>query len=83
MARGWESKAIEAQQEEVAARDISPRARLTSEEAARARAAENYRLALQNIRQQLSIVQDPRRRETLERARADLEQKIQELGKQG
>jgi Zn-dependent M16 (insulinase) family peptidase len=83
MARGWESKSVEAQQEEVATRDTSDRPHLTSEEAAITRATENYRLALRNILQQLNVTHEPRRREMLEQAKADLEQKIQHVGKQG
>jgi membrane-bound ClpP family serine protease len=81
MARGWESKSIEAQQEEVATRAASTKPRLTSQEATRARLIEGHRLALQNVLQRLNGVQDLRSRQMLERAKADLEQKIQELGK--
>jgi hypothetical protein len=81
MARGWESKSIEAQQEEVATRAASTKPRLTSPEATRARLIEGHRLALQNVLQRLNGVQDLRSRQMLERAKADLEQKIQELGK--
>jgi hypothetical protein len=81
MARGWESKSVEAQQEEVATRDISAKPHLTSEEATRARMIEGYRLALQNVLQRLNGIHDPRRREMLEQAKADLEKKLQALRK--
>jgi hypothetical protein len=52
---------------------------LTSEEATRARMIEGYRLALQNVLQRLNGIHDPRRREMLEQAKADLEKKLQAL----
>ncbi len=80
MARGWESKSVEAQQDEAAATTSSEKPRLTQEAAARHRERENLRLALQSVIQQLERTHDARRRAMLEHALADLERKIQELG---
>jgi hypothetical protein len=79
MARGWESKSVEAQQEEAAERNTSDKPRMTREAAARLREKENLRLSLQNVIQQLDRIQDARHRSMLEQARADLGRKIQEL----
>jgi hypothetical protein len=83
MARGWESKSVEAQQDEAAGRTIPEKPRLTREEAARFREQENLRLSLQSVIQQLERSHHARHRAMLENARADLERKIQELGAQG
>jgi hypothetical protein len=80
MARGWESKSVEAQQEEAAGRSTSEKPRLTRQEAARLREEENLRLALRSVVQQLERSHDARHRALLEQARADLERKIQKLG---
>jgi hypothetical protein len=79
MARGWESKSVEAQQDEAAERNTSDKPRLTREAAARLRERENLRLSLLNVIQQLDRIQDARHRSMLEQARADLERKIREL----
>ncbi len=79
MARGWESKSIEAQQEEAASRAMPGKPRLSPEEAARAREKESLRLALQNIIQQLGRSRDARHRAMLEQAKSELERKIREL----
>lgn len=79
MARGWESKSVEAQQDEAAARTSPAKARLTPQQADRLRQKENLRLSLQNIIQQLEQSRDQRHRTMLENARADLERKIEGL----
>jgi hypothetical protein len=80
MARGWESKSVEAQQDEAAARSTSEKPRLTREAAARLRERDNLRLSLQRVLHQLEQSSNPHHRAMLEQARADLEQKIQALG---
>ena len=79
MARGWESKSIEAQQEEAAEKKISGKPRLSSQEAARAREKENLMLALRNVGEQLERSRDPRHRTMLEQAQRDLKRKIEEF----
>lgn len=80
MARGWESKSVEAQQDEAAARTAPEKPRLTREEAARRREEENLRLSLQSVVQQLERCCDVRRRAMLEQALADLQRKMRDLG---
>jgi len=80
MARGWESKSVEAQQDEAAGRSKPEKPRLTREAASRLREKENLRLSLQSVAQQLERSRNPHHRAMLEQARADLERKIQELG---
>lgn len=80
MARGWESKSVEAQQDEAAGRITPEKPQLTREEADRLRGRESLRLSLQNVMQQLERCSDPRRRAMLERAHADLQRKLQSLG---
>ena len=79
MARGWESKSVEAQQDEATARITSDKPRLTREAADRLREKENLRLSLQNVVQQLERSHNVRHRAMLEQARADLERRIREL----
>ncbi len=80
MARGWESKSIEAQQAEASEPASKPRAKLTPQQAAQAREKESLRLSRQRVLQQLEATADPRLRELLQRALADLEGKLKCLG---
>ena len=83
MARGWESKSVEAQQDEAAARTMPEKPRLTREAADRLREKESLRLALQSVIQQLERSHDSRHRSMLESARSDLQQQIEELNNSG
>ena len=76
MARGWESKSIEAQQAEASEVTSKPRLKLTPEAAARHREQENLRLFRQSVLQQLQKTQNHRHRELLENTLADLDQKL-------
>ena len=76
MARGWESKSVEAQQAEASDTTSQPRLKLTPEAAGRRRAQESLRLSRQNVLQQLQKSQNPRHRELLENTLADLEQRL-------
>jgi hypothetical protein len=80
MARGWESKSVEAQQDEAAGRTTPANPRLTREEADRFRERETLRLSLQSVVQQIERSRDPRHRAMIEKALADLESKLQSLG---
>jgi hypothetical protein len=80
MARGWESKSVEAQQDEAAARNTPEKPRLTREAADQLRERENLRLSLSRVLQQLQQSRNPHHRVMLEQARADLERKMHELG---
>ena len=75
MARGWESKSVEAQQAEASEKSI-PHQRLTPEQAERVRKIEGLRLSRQRIAQQLSSNLEARHRKMLEDALSDLEKKI-------
>jgi hypothetical protein len=79
MARGWESKSVEAQQEDSATRSTPGKPRLTREEASRLRDKENLRLSLQNVIRELDLSRDDRRRAMLEQAKSDLERRIEQL----
>lgn len=80
MARGWESKSVEAQQDEAARRNTPEKPRLTQEAAGRLGERENLRLSLSRVLQQLEQSRNPHHRAMLEQARSDLERKILELG---
>jgi hypothetical protein len=80
MARGWESKSVEAQQEEASTPEQAGKPRLTPEEAERLREKESLRLSLRSVVEQLQRSQNPQRRDMLERAKTDLERRIKELG---
>ncbi|MGD0662963.1 MAG: hypothetical protein ABSD38_33360 [Syntrophorhabdales bacterium] len=77
MARGWESKAVESQME--AARSDQPASsqeRLTPEKADAHRKKETLLLARTHLLQQLHSGQNPRHREIIEKALADLEKQL-------
>jgi hypothetical protein len=79
MARGWESKSVEAQQADANERPSEPRVRLSPEQAARQREKEGLRLSRQRIVQQLAASQNPRHRIILEEALAELDQKLSRM----
>jgi hypothetical protein len=61
MARGWESKSVEAQQEEAGAQSSrSGKRKMGAEEAAAFREKENLRLARQRVLQQLEASSNAR-----------------------
>jgi hypothetical protein len=76
MARGWESKSVEAQQAEASEKPAQLRQPLSTEEAARWREKESLRLARQRVLQQLEASQNPRHRKVLEGSLADLDEKL-------
>jgi hypothetical protein len=79
MARGWESKSVEGQQEEAAGRTAEQKPHLTREETDRLRQKELLRLSLQSVVQQLEHSRSERHRALLESARAELERKMKGL----
>lgn len=81
MARGWESKSVEAQQDEARQGVPKSRIKLTREEAARRREHENLRLSRQRVVQQIESSQNPRHRKILEEALAELDQKLGQFAK--
>jgi hypothetical protein len=76
VARGWESKSVEAQQAEASEKSAQRRAPMSAEEAARWREKESLRLSRQRVLQQLEASQNPRHRKLLEDTLAELEQML-------
>jgi hypothetical protein len=79
MARGWESKSVEAQQDEAAQEVSKSRVKLSPEQAARSRERENLRLSRQRVLQQIESSQNPRHRKVLQDALAELDQRLSQF----
>jgi uncharacterized protein with von Willebrand factor type A (vWA) domain len=77
MSRGWESKSVEEQQAQAAAPKVDPAA-LHAQEAERKRQRQD--LELQRERVLSERTSNPHRRQALENALADIEEKLAELG---
>lgn len=80
MARGWESKSVEAQQAEAGEKSAKTGAKLTPEQAAAAREKAGLLLSRQRVRHQLEASRDPRHRQMLEQALAELDEKLRAAG---
>ena len=78
VARGWESKSVEGQQADASEKPAPGRPRLSAEEAAHWRDMENLRLSRQRVLQQLEASPNPRHRQLLEEALADLDEKLKQ-----
>jgi hypothetical protein len=76
MARGWESKSVEAQQAEASEKSAKPRPPMSAAEAARWREKESLRLSRQRVLQQLEASTNPRHRKQLQDSLADLDDKL-------
>ena len=78
MARGWESKSVEEQQ---AAASVRPELRqpLTAEQRAIRQQLETLQLSRKRIVHQLEAAQNPRHRQVLENALADLDSRLARL----
>lgn len=76
MARGWESKSVEAQQDEASQGVPKSRIKLTPEEVTRSRERESLRLSRQRVVQQIGSSQNPRHRKILEDALAELDRRL-------
>ena len=79
MARGWESKSIEAQQAEAVEAKTAVKRLLTREEAARLRETETLRLARSRILEQLKATSSPRHVEMLAAGLREIESKLAAL----
>jgi hypothetical protein len=75
MARGWESKSVEQQQEASIERKTA-RAPLSPEEQKRNRRREGLLLSRERLTQQLQAASNPRHRQMLEQAIAELERQL-------
>lgn len=76
MARGWESKSVEAQQAEATQGPAKSGPPMTAEQAAAVREKETLRLSRQRVLEQLEATQNPRHREVLQHALAALDEKL-------
>ena len=76
MARGWESKSVEQQQEEFASNTGKAKLPLSSQEIAAEQERHGIELSRQHILQQLQVACNPRHRQMLEAALADLDRKL-------
>jgi hypothetical protein len=80
MSRGWESKSVESQMEEAAARRSAPRkAPQTAAQIQIQREREGLELSRKRVLSDLETTSHPRRREQLEMALRHLEQKLAAL----
>jgi hypothetical protein len=80
MARGWESKAVEAQIDDAQARaELARRPKLTAEQAARERQRESLELSRTRVLQDLESAKNPKYREILKESLRFLEEKIREM----
>jgi len=79
MARGWESKSVEEQQSAAVAQTESKQ-RLTPEQLARRQQKDSIQLSRRRILQQLESVQNPRHRQMLESALAELDDRLARMG---
>jgi hypothetical protein len=73
MARGWESKSVEQQQEEMAERRKTVGAPLSPDEQQRNRKREGLLLSRGRLAQQLHAATNPRHRQMLEQSIAELD----------
>lgn len=76
MARGWESKSVEQQQEEFASNKDKGKP-LSSEQMAAERERNGLELSRQHILQQLQVACNPRHRQILEAALTELDRKLE------
>jgi hypothetical protein len=79
MARGWESKSIEAQQDEASSRIASTNPRLTPDAADKLRRMQALRLSLRSVLERLEHSQFPAHKAMLEHAKSDLERDLENL----
>jgi hypothetical protein len=80
MARGWESKSVEAQQAEAIESQSAQKPRLTPEEAAHLREKQSLLMARTNLLRQLeSVASTSRYRALLEQTLKDLDDRIARL----
>lgn len=81
VARGWESKSVEAQQADASEKPAKLRAKMSTEEAARWREKESLRLARQRVLQQIEASTNPRHRRLMQDALTELDERIGRLNK--
>jgi hypothetical protein len=79
VARGWESKSVELQQDDARA-SAEPKPRLTLEQKEIEARKEGLKLSRSRILEQIHATENPRYREILQQALAELEGQISRLG---
>jgi hypothetical protein len=79
VARGWESKSVEEQQAAAKEKAGTPKPRLTPEQRAAQSRKEGLKLSRSRILDQIRAATNPRYRESLEQALANLDEKIRRL----
>ncbi len=79
MARGWESKSVEQQQEEHTAQSQTVRAPLSPDDQRRNRKREGLLLSRGHLVQQLQAASNSRHRQMLERSIAELDSQLSSL----
>jgi hypothetical protein len=79
MARGWESKSVEQQQEERSAQRNNLRAPISPEDQQRNRKREGLLLSRGRLIQQLQAATNSRRRQMLEQSIAELDSQLSTL----
>jgi hypothetical protein len=81
MARGWESKSVEAQQQEAATQSADGnQVRLTPEQAETKRKRDSLLLSRKDLEQKIATATNPRYRQMLEAALAEVEARLAESG---
>jgi hypothetical protein len=80
MARGWESKSVEQQQEEISSSASAQplRKQLTPEQVTEQQRRDGLQLSRQHILQQIEVSSNPQHRAMLERALADLDTQLKD-----
>jgi len=76
MARGWESKSVEQQQEEMSERQKTVGAPISPDEQQRNRKREGLLLSRKRLTQQLQAAYNPRHRQMLQQAIAELDRQL-------
>ena len=76
MARGWESKSVEQQQEEMSEQRKNVRPPISPDEQQRNRKREGLLLSRKRLTQQLQAARNPRHRQLLEQAIAELDSQL-------
>jgi hypothetical protein len=79
VARGWESKSIEAQQAEAGDKSAKRGVKMTAEQAAHQRIRDGVLLSRKRVLQQMDASRDERHRLMLQKALDELDQKLREL----
>jgi hypothetical protein len=79
MARGWESKSVEQQQAEMSERDKPARPQFSPKERERDRKRQGLLLSRSHLSRQLEAAENPRHRQMLADAIAELDRQLSSL----